>query len=264
MYKSTLLEELYCKYNLNSLKFGIIGDKLGDCFEEFIVRVLQDKTFLNAFNMRKTIKSIEFDIFDRILSSFNIHSYPEIAYIEATSKIQSRITGGLPKTDVIADVYFVNDTSLSLPISVKQSTVKKVAFAEFDVLTILKEVGIDNAELNRLLLKHQDDASAKNFTAKEKADLKELLSEHSKRFVQWVISGCPEECDDLRIPKCIIKFDIKKENYAISNYAVFSIADYVNSIMYDKNGRLRSGGFGTGLSWTYATGSKGKKIQFKG
>ena len=33
--------------------------------------------------------------------------------------------------------------------------------------------------------------------------------------------------------------------------------------MKDKNGKIRSGGFGTGLSWTYASGSGGRKIQFK-
>lgn len=264
MYKSNLLEQLYLQYNLSNLKHGKLGDKLGDCFEEFVVIILKEKDFLNAYNSNQTIDCIEYDIFYRILNCFDIHNYPRIYSIEATSKIQSRFSGGLPKTDVIADLQFEDGSTLSLPISVKQSTVKKVAFAEFDVNTILNEVGIEDAELIRLLLKHQNDASAKNFTPQEKIYLNEILSPHSQRFVQWVITGCPEECDDLRIPKCIVKFDLKKVTHDISNYKVFSIADYVDSIMRDNKGNIRSGGFGTGLSWTYATGSKGKKIQFKG
>lgn len=264
---SNLLNSIYQKYNISNLQFGVIGDKLGDCYEEYLVTILTTTSYIECFNNDKPNNDIEYDIFKKILECFSIDNTSKIKNIDATSKIQSRITGGMPKTDIIADISFNNDTSVALPISVKQSTVKKVAFAEFDVETIIKEIGIDkknNQDLIKLLNKHQTDASAKNFTINEKELLKESLSPYSKKFVQWVVTGSPKDSNDLRIPKCIVKFDINKKDYDLSNYYVYTISNYIDYIMLDTKGNPKKGGFGTGLSWTYATGSRGKKIQFKG
>ena len=61
----------------------------------------------------------------------------------------------------------------------------------------------------------------------------------------------------------ILKFSLTKQNEIIA-INCYTIDEYVDFLVYDKNGNYKKGGFGTGLSWTYATGSKGKKIQFKG
>ena len=77
------------------------------------------------------------------------------------------------------------------------------------------------------------------------------------------MAGSPVESEDLRYPILMIKFALTKTN-EIKNINVYSIDEYVDSVMLDKNLKLKKGGFGTGLGWTYATGSKGRKIQFKG
>lgn len=264
---SNILNSIYHKYNIFNLQFGVIGDKLGDCYEEYLVTILTTTNYIECFNNNKPNDDVEYDIFKKILECFSIDNTSKIKNIDATSKIQSRITGGMPKTDIIADIIFNDDTSTTLPISVKQSTVKKVAFAEFDVETIVREIGIDknnNQDLIKLLNKHQTDASAKNFTKSEKELLKESLSPYAQKFVQWVVTGSPKISNDLRIPKCIVKFDIDKKDYNMTSYDIYTIPNYIDFIMLDKKGNPKKGGFGTGLSWTYATGSKGKKIQFKG
>lgn len=76
-------------------------------------------------------------------------------------------------------------------------------------------------------------------------------------------NGIPWKSDDIHIPTMIIKFDINKSNNTLKSYKVYNIEDYIDEIMYDKHGNIKKGGFGTGLNLTYATGSKGKKIQFK-
>ena len=75
-------------------------------------------------------------------------------------------------------------------------------------------------------------------------------------------------------PTILIKFKLKKpkDRYNIKvndgelsllSFEVTTVEKYIDTIMYTKNGNERSAGFGTGLSWTYATGSGGYKIQFK-
>ncbi len=261
---SELLSSLYNQYSVYSLKYGKLGDKLGDCFESFIVAILQSPEYLARFINNNPLQNIEYDIFCKILWSFGLSSDSDILEIEATSEIMRLDSGGLPKTDVIATVFYQNRNYTVLPISIKQSTVAKVAFAEFDVDTIVKEVGISDKKLIELLYKHQNDGSAKNFTEAERLLLTKLLAPHARRFVQWVVTGAPNLVLDERVPQCIVRFHLTKKTYSIDSYGVYSIPDYVKSILMNKHGAPRRGGFGTGLSWTYATGSKGKKIQFKG
>lgn len=264
MYNSLLLQKIYANYNIHNLKFGNIGDKLGDCFEDFVVDILMNDIFLHTFNSNQCLPEFEYEIFKLILHNFGLSPHNNISHITATSNIKHRITGGMPKTDVIADVAFSDGSTYSLPISVKQTTAQKVAFAEFDVNTIAREVGITDSRLIELMLKHQVVASAKTFNPDEKIELTERLAPYAARFVEWVVTGSPVACNDLRIPKCIVKFDIDKNALSIFDYAVYTVDQYVHHIMFDKKGNIRRGGFGTGLSWTYATGSKGEKIQFKG
>ena len=170
--------------------------------------------------------------------------------------------GGNPKTDIIIDV-FVDSKIEQKTISVKQTTAPKVAMAEFDVDTIVKEIGIKDDKLKYYLLKHQTDASAKNFTNEEKEDLTRRLKPYLEKFIRWVVSGTPEPKSDLRYPLAIIRFKLNKQ-IQIEDIHCDTIDQYVNSIIYNSKGNPKKGGFGTGLGWTYATGSKGKKIQFKG
>jgi hypothetical protein len=94
--------------------------------------------------------------------------------------------------------------------------------------------------------------------------LKENLKPYATKLVRWVLTGSPDrDCTDLRFPKLILKIDCTKKD-EIKDIHIYDIDTDINSVMKDKNGNIRAGGFGTGLGWTYATGSKGKKIQFKG
>lgn len=258
MLKSEVLDQLYKDYNIENLSFGILQDKLGDVYENFVVQTLENREYVFNFQNSNIVNNWEYQLFVDVMTGYNILP-GEIEKINATDPVPVRLTHGLSKTDVIMTV---ND-SKKYPISVKQSTAKKVAFAEFDVDTIIKEVGITDKELIRLLTKHQADASAKNFTKEEKETLTEKLKPIARKFVRWVITGSPDVSNDIRIPTMIVKFDINKADNKLKSYKVFNIEDYIDSIMLDKNGNVKKGGFGTGLSWTYATGSKGRKIQFK-
>lgn len=270
------LQILYKKFDIGNLQFGIIHDKLGDVYEKYCVEILENSEFLEMVKNHVDATEQEFSIFKDLLAVYGIQDYATIAKIEASDPVPVRMSHGLSKTDVIMKVSFADGTSKRYPISCKQSTVPKVAFAEFDVETICNEIGIPDGRLKDLMEKHQRDASAKHFTASEKRELGDLLRPIARNFVRWVVTGSPvENADNICIPTSIIKFDLRKprDRYNISlengdfefmGYKVYTIDEYIDTIMLDKKGTIKPGGFGTGLSWTYATGSKGHKIQFKG
>lgn len=275
MNRSDILEQLYQKYDIPNLTFGKIHDKLGDVYEEYCITILTNPAHLKSAQQESESQTIEFKIFKDLMQAYSITDFSLIKKIDATNKIPHRYTHGLSKTDVIVTIYFSDGTSKQYAISCKQSTKNRVAFAEFDVDTICREIGIDNDRLKELMLKHQIDKSAKYFSADEKIELRNLLAPIVKKFVRWVLTGSPEENPkELIYPTSIIKFKVKAPknrydiNVASGNFDLISVSvslieDYINSVIYMPNGKQRTGGFGTGLSWTYATGSGGFKIQFK-
>ena len=272
--KTALLESLYNEYRISSYKFGAIHDKLGDVYEEYCVRLFNDQRYLEKLKAGVN-DNTDTNVLLQLLSINGIDNTDEIQCLSATNDVPHRHTGGMSKTDIIATVSMLSGEEYILPISCKQSTVSKVAVAEFDVDTIFEEIGIDNDRLYELMMKHQTECSAKNFTQSEKAELRSLLAPIRREFVSWVLTGSPTpQPDNILIPTSMIFFELSppRNRYDINidagdfdllSFRVLTIEDYINKNLFN-NGRARTGGFGTGLSWTYATGSAGEKIQFKG
>ena len=260
--RTELLEDLFEKYDIANLTHGVKEDKLGDLMEEYCETLLNTETLLQKFKCGTLdLENTDEYLYEQIMRKFG-YEPDEIIRVEATTDIEHRYTGGNAKTDVLATIVF-SDEDVLFPISVKQTTAPKVAMAEFDDQTIFTEVGIEDPEIRRLITKHQKDASAKNFTKEEKQTLLELLKPYARSFVRWVLTGTPNETDDIKFPKMMVKIKMSKSD-EILDIHVYDIDEYIDSVMLDKNGKIRNGGFGTGLGWTYATRSKGEKIQFKG
>ena len=119
---------------------------------------------------------------------------------------------------------------------------------------------IKDPKLISLMEKHQRDNSAKRFTANQKEEMRKRLSPVKKDLVMWALSGSPDvSSDDIRNANHTIMFKIfgKYDKYRLRDFSSHTIEKQVDMILEKKSG------FGTGLSWTYATGTKGKKIQFK-
>ena len=260
--KTPLLEDLFEKYDIYNLPHGIKEDKLGDLMEEYCTILLNAQELLEDWqNGRLNLDNTDEYLYSLIMEKSGVDP-DDIIEVEATTDIEHRYTGGNSKTDVLATLFFERGEDY-YPISVKQTTVAKVAMAEFDAETIFREVGITDPIVRRLILKHQADASAINFTREEKVLLTEHLKPYARSFVRWVLTGTAVDSDDLRFPKVMVKLQMSKQD-EILDIQVYNIDEYVDSVMLDRFGSVKAGGFGTGLGWTYATGSKGRKIQFKG
>lgn len=272
---TSLLNTLYEKYDIANLSYGKVHDKLGDVYEEYCISIFTNKDFLSAFQNGENIDNVEFEIFKTLLTKGGVKNIHEIKEISATNVVPHRATHGNAKTDVIATILYDNGQEMKLPISSKQSYVRKVAVAEFDIDTICDEAKIDNARIRELMRKFQAAKSAKGLSNSEKVELKELLKPYAKNLVRWAITGSPEENpSNVVFPKLLVKFKISKPKDRFNihvdkgelhylDHSIYTIDEYIDLTMYDRNGNIRNGGFGTGLSWTYASGSGGRKIQFK-
>tara|TARA_Y100000592_G_scaffold47300_1_gene75172 strand:+ start:5162 stop:5917 length:756 start_codon:yes stop_codon:yes gene_type:complete len=243
------LESLYVKYNIDNLSYGKVSDALGDLYEEYVQQVFSDENVINNFNLGIKATDAAGDLFHRVCDQYNIQ---HVDYIDILN-VPKRESGGEPKTDVCVQI---NDDVIKF--SVKQSYAKAIAVAEFNVNTIKTEIGITDKYLVSLMEKFQRDASGKNFKTPEKQEMTNRLKPHKDKFVRWVLSGAPEQkSSDLRIANHTIMFKLDKPTLRLNNFSTYTIEEQISKIT------SRSGGYGTGLSWTYATGTKHKKIQFK-
>lgn len=270
-----LLNELYEKYNIFNLTYGSIHDKLGDAYEEFCIKILTNVDFLRAYKNGQYIDCVEFDIFQSIMHKAGFVDASDVNEITATNKVPHRASRGNAKTDIIATFILRSGRTYVLTISSKQSYVSKVAVAEFDVETICNEVGINDDRVRLLMTKFQVAKSAKGLTEMEQDELKERLRPYARKLVRWAITGSPDlNPTDVVFPTLLIKFKVEaprdRYNIDVANgdltyvgFNVYGIEEYVDLIMYDRNGNIKDAGFGTGLAWTYASGSGGRKIQFK-
>ena len=263
--KTSLLIELYQKYDIAKLKSGVKEDKLGDLMEEYCAKVFEKSSLLSKyFEDDLNNECIDEYLFKLFLSLDCIGNSADISEIKATTDIDPRESGGKSKTDVIVTLKYNDNREQQFPISVKQTSKNSVSIAEFDVDTIVREVGIEDQDVISLMKKHQDDGSAKNFSAVEKQRLKEGLKPYLYSLSRWAITGSPTiATDDLRIPKIMIRFKMNK-NDDVNAVAIYETEKYLEAMKKTKNGRPRTAGFGTGLYWTRASGSGCTKIQFKG
>lgn len=257
--------KLYIKKNVIDEKKGKIGDKLGDAFEEYCENLFSSIELLNCYNgtscLTEEYNMFDFYIFQILLNLTSV--FPnQINNINATREIPTLSTGGNPKTDLLITVN-EGDDEKKVPVSIKQTTSDKVSIAEFSVDTIINEVGIENPDVISLMKKHQTDSSAKKFSDQEKSTLKTELNVYRENLVRWALTGSKEKTGDIRNPDYLIRFNLYKytkdtiSDICVKSVEIFSMDDYVNKTLQSK------AGFGTGLQWTYATGSKGNKIQFK-
>lgn len=72
--KTEKLKEIYSKYKIDSQKFGAVGDRLGDVYEEYCVSILQDDKLL--IQLKKGLQgNIDLKILRGILLSNKITDF---------------------------------------------------------------------------------------------------------------------------------------------------------------------------------------------
>jgi len=249
---SKLLQGLYRKYEVANLSGGKLTDALGDVYEEFVQIIFQDKKNWALYNKSAPPVTVEQEVLRDTLKEYGVTHINSISL----PNVPKRNNGSSPKTDVHIQV---NDT-VDIKVSVKQSKARNVTVAECDVATIVKEVPTigKNRKIIPLMEKHQKDASAKYFTREEREQLEASLAPVKSDLVRWALTGSPKKSSkDSRISNHTIMFMLEKDGKTLKKFSSHNVTTQIARITQ------RIAGFGTGLSWTYATGTKYDKIQFK-
>lgn len=264
--RTELLSKLYDDFGIDQLpkiQHGTTSDRLGKLYEKYVLDIFKDIETLKRYST--DIFPQEKDILSKLLDALKIDLNNILSVSSSKENLGRTIAGGSPKTDATITFTFNDRSSRLVPLNIKHSSKKVVSIAEYDVETICKGVGIPDGELKNLIRKHQDEKSAKFFTLKQHQRLTELLEPYKEKFIRWCITLSSEKSEgNILYPDLIIRFIVKKCEY--ENVMIQNIDDYVAEKI-EKGKKVIRGknvGFGTGLNWTYASGSKAKKMQFKG
>lgn len=261
--RTELLSKLYKDFGIDDLpvaQHGKTSDRLGKLYEKYVLEIFNDIQSLKKYSSDMYPQEKYFS--NKLLNSLDIN-LNDIAEVRSSDTDLGRtIAGGSPKTDATITIKFNDQTSRLVPLNIKHSSKKKVSIAEYDVDTICRGVGIPDGELKELIKKHQDDQSAKFFTPLQKQRLADLLEPYRERFIRWCVTLCAEKSsENILHPDLLIRFKVIDREYV--DVSINNIEDYVSERIAEGSG-VRKPGFGTGLNWTYASGSKAKKMQFKG
>lgn len=261
--RTELLSKLYDDFGIDQLphtQHGVTSDRLGKLYEKYILDIFKDIESLKKYNTNAFPQ--EKDISSKLLKALNLDLDNIIDVSSSDTDLGRTVAGGSPKTDATIRFTFNNRSSRLVPLNIKHSSKKKVSIAEYDVETICTGVGIPDGELKELIRKHQNDQSAKLFTPVQKQHLTELLEPYLERFIRWCVTLRAEKSEgNILHPDLLIRFQVIDREYV--DVTIKNIDDYVSDRIAEGS-KARKPGFGTGLNWTYASGSKAKKMQFKG
>lgn len=262
--KSELLESLYKQFGVRDLstrQHGTISDMLGDIYEQYILEIFKGFKEM-IFYSDPELYPQESKIVNEVLRALNLDIGNILDVRSSNDNLGRTKAGGPPKTDAYIIFNLYNNEEKLVALNIKHSSQKVVSIAEYDVNTICESIGIPNGNLKYLMHKHQEERSAKNFTKEEKQQLTELIKPHREKLIRWCITLSPNKQNgNIQYPDLLIRFIVKKLEYI--DVQVMSVDEYITYII-SKGDSPRKTGFGTGLNWTYATGSRSNKIQFKG
>ena len=260
--RTPLLQRLYEEFDIDNLplqQHGKTSDALGKLYEKYIIEIFKNMDSISTLHSNEYPQ--EKDIIQKFLDIKNI-TFTDISNISSSDHDLGRtIAGGSPKTDVVITLTLHGQPPLCIPLNIKASSKNKVSIAEYDAETICTSVGIPDGELKDLIFKHQNDQSAKNFTFLQKQRLTELLKPYRKVFIRWCITlNSQPSQENILYPDLLIRFKVINREFV--SVEMCDIETYIDTKI--AAAEKRNSGFGTGLSWTYASGSGSKKMQFKG
>jgi Zn-finger nucleic acid-binding protein len=261
--RTVLLTTLYKDFGIDNLSLeqhGKTSDRLGKLYEKYVLEIFKDLTTLQKYNSGAHFQ--EKNISNKLLNSLGISLLDICQVSSSDANLGRTAAGGSPKTDATISITLTNQTTMLVPLNIKHSSQNKVSIAEYDVDTICTGVGIPDGELKDLIKKHQDDQSAKFFSEDQKKRLTDLLAPHKENFIRWCVTlSAKKSKGNIAHPDLLVRFKVVDREYV--DVKISNIEDYISERIADGS-KSGNPGFGTGLGWTYASGSKSKKMQFKG
>lgn len=255
------LDELYNLIEASAFKGiskGKAKDLQGKILEKRIATILSFTDNLDKWNQKSpNAVGLSYDVFFKILTFFGL-TPKTILRITATSEdkiIGYLPSGGLPKTDVLADIEFTDGTRKTYTISCKRTSGSSVSVHQYKADKFADVLDKKNMKLRELLNTFQINGNLKKFSQENKDALTEELNQYTKKLALWVFGGVGGEGDpNTHWAKYLLTY--KNDS---GEYSIHTIEEYYQILL---NNNIK-GQFGTVFSWTYASGQKGKSIQLK-
>ena len=251
------------------------GNDYGKSIEEFCATILADSVLLAKYNSGELplSEADDYYYFKEIVSKDFVSNHGPLHQINTTRNIPRTDRGGSPKTDILVTYIYADGFQRELKYSSKQSSVKSVACGQFRVEDMFQCCHITDPRTQALWRQFQNDGSGINLTADDKAYLTSQMTPIRDIIWRFLLSGGQiPDCSDTRIANRLLTFRSDKKTGNIKDFGVHTIDEYIEKYKYSvrvqkKNGtlvkKLRTGGFGTGASFTRASKSHSKDIQVK-
>ena len=237
---------------------GFIHNAKGVMFEQELANSLSNKANLKNLK-RPSQANITFNsqFLKKVLDGLDIDPR-DVVRIDASADredIGLLPTKGQPKTDVIANVEMDDGDMKTITISCKKSGADWVSAAQFSAEAVAAALDPLDQDLKYLLEKFQAEGTLTSLSKSEQESLTTKLRPLLRTLSKWVLGGI----GGIGNPKtqwarwiAIYKSDDPED------FEFWDIEEYVDHLLKNPKGN-----FGTPFHWTYASGQKGKSIQFK-
>lgn len=248
------------------LSNGVQGDRRGRSFERLIVDVMRhDGNLARLKNGSASNESgYSYNLFTLIVNALNIET-SMIESIDATNKIPQLPSGGSGKTDVVVYYRMTNGDEIEQKISCKRTLKDKVSVNQYSAKEILRVLGKDdNSDVAKAIKMFEECGSGSALKDKygsnglefvKKSIETGLSKEDLYRLTKWVVSGYGADNPSINCADWIL---IRKGHGSDCFDQFFSTDDYVNILLNEEPLQM-----GTPFDWTFASGQRGKSIQFK-
>lgn len=248
------------------LSGGVKGDLRGRMFEGHVVETMTNRGNLEIFKGESinTESGYSYALFSQIAGSYGLPA-EYIAEIKATSDIPLLPSGGPGKTDVIVNYICIDDKVRTQKISCKRSLKDKVSVNQYSAEEIIRVLAIDpNGDLARAIELFQECGSGsmlKDRYGSHGLDFvrstieRDLSGEALKTLTKWVVSGYGAGSPDINCADWIL---IRKGSGSTYTDKIYNVDKYIELLLNEEPLQM-----GTPFEWTFASGQRGKSIQFK-
>lgn len=248
------------------LSSGVKGDRRGRTFERLIVSIMQHPG--NLTRLKTDSSSSEagysYTLFEMIVSALDI-DISQIISIRATNEIPVLPSGGSGKTDVVVYYQMVDDEIIKQKISCKKTSRDKVSVSQYSANDILRVLDIsDDTNIAQAIRMHEECGSGSALKDKYGTSGLEFVKnsietgldqEALYKLTKWVVSGYGADSPDINCADWIL---IRKGHGPDFVDRFYSVEDYVTTLLNETPLQM-----GTPFDWTFASGQRGKSIQFK-
>lgn len=248
------------------LSSGVKGDHRGKRFEQLVVTTMENQGNLDIYKGASVNRETgySFDLFKLIIEAKMINP-EQVQTIHATRDIPLLPSGGNGKTDVIVYYKMADGTTVDQKISCKRTLADKVSVNQYPAKEIIRILKIpEQSELAKAICIHEECGSGKAIRDKYgssglefvRSSIENSLTQKQLRtLTKWVISGYGADSPDINCSDWIL---IRKGTSAELIDSIFSVEEYVDTLLNEEPLQM-----GTPFEWTFASGQRGKSIQFK-